>query len=106
MEKSSDGCLCKVCDLKGCKGCPRAKAEEGVMRLKKIKQSASVDKIQKIMYKTEDDYELWLKEVIIELRENHEEDGAENISDDSLKAFNQGQENGYLAALNDIENKS
>ena len=58
MEKSSDGCLCKVCDLKGCKGCPRAKAEEGVMRLKKIKQSVSVDKIQKIMYKTEDDYEL------------------------------------------------
>ena len=53
-----------------------------------------------------DDYEAWLKEVIIELRENHEEDGAENISDDSLKAFNQGQENGYLAALNDIENKS
>ena len=53
-----------------------------------------------------DDYEVWLKEVIIELRENHEEDGAENISDDSLKAFNQGQENGYLAALNDIENKS
>ena len=53
-----------------------------------------------------DDYEAWLKEVIIEIRENHEEDGAENISDDSLKAFNQGQENGYLAALNDIENKS
>ena len=46
MEKSSDGCLCRTCKLYGCEGCPRANAEEEVMR---IKQSASVEKIFQII---------------------------------------------------------
>ena len=41
-------CLCRTCKLYGCEDCPRGKAEEEVMH---IKQSASVEKIKKIVEK-------------------------------------------------------
>ena len=40
MDKTSDGCLCRVCDLKGCKVCPRDNAEEKVIADEKDNRAA------------------------------------------------------------------